>query len=90
MNDVRNVIGFDTPSKKEAQKDLNNQSNNNNSPLAGLGRGDSEKVKMETMQRLQTIGDAIISNEFQSYPPQQRQQLLMDFTYYSKVADSFM
>jgi len=89
MSNVRNIIGFDTPSKAKAQEELNNQSGNN-SHLSGMGRGDSEKVKMETLQRLQTIGNVITSDEFQKYPTQQRQQLLLDFTYYSKVADSIL
>ena len=89
MSNVRNIIGFDTPSKAKAQEELNSQSSKSN-PLAGMGRGDSEKVKMETIQRLQTIGNVITSDEFQKYPPTQRQQLLLDFTYYSKVADSIL
>ena len=85
---VRNVIGFDTPSKAKAQEELNNQSNGNN--LLNDVSGMSTAVKIETCQRLEQLGGVICGNDFASLPPQQRQQLLLDFTYYSKVVDNII
>jgi len=89
MNEtVRNVIGFDTPSKAIAQEELNSKSSNN-SPLNDVG-GMSTAVRIETCQRLEQLGGVICGSDFASLPPQQRQQLLMDFAYYSKVVDNIM
>ena len=85
---MRTVIGFNTPSKEKLQEELNAQSD---APQMQMNlQGDAQKLKMETIQRLSQLGDAICSDKFQQYPPQQRQQILLDFAYYSKVADSIL
>ncbi len=84
---MRNVIGFNTPSKKKLQDELNAQSKSSTQMQVV---GDLDKLKSETIQRLSQLGSVICSDEFQKYPQQQRQQLLLDFTYHSKVADSIM
>lgn len=84
---MRTVIGFNTPSKEKLQKELNAQSQNTPQSQAII---DADKLKMETIQRLSQLGDVICSNAFQQYPPQQRQQILLDFAYYSKVADTVL
>lgn len=84
---MRNVIGFNTPSKKKLQDELNAQSESSTQVQVV---GDLDKLKSETIQRLSQLGSVICSDEFQKYPQQQRQQLLLDFTYHSKVADSIM
>lgn len=84
---MRNVIGFNTPSKKKLQDELNAQSESSTQVQVV---GDLDKLKSETIQRLSQLGSVICSDEFQKYPQQQRQQLLLDFTYHSKVADSIL
>lgn len=84
---MRNAIGFDTPSKAKLQEELNAKPQ----PQIQMNpQGDAQKLKMETMQRLSQLGDAICNDSFQRYPPLQRQQILLDFAYYSKVADSIL
>jgi len=87
---MRNLIGFDTPSKAQAQEELNAQGGAN-SPQMGMPMGSpmsSEKLKMETMMRVEKLGSIITSPMFQAYGEEQKVQILMDFTYYSKVIDS--
>jgi len=89
---MNNVIGFDTPSKRKAIAEKGNQQENNPQEIqmnGGTGMN-LERLKAETIQRLSQLGDVICSNDFQRYAPQQRQQILLDFAYYSKVADSVL
>ena len=85
---MRNAIGFDTPSKAKLQAELNAQPQQ---PQMQMNpQVDSEKLKTETIKRLSQLGDLICNDGFSEYPPQQRAQILMDFAYYSKVADSIL
>jgi hypothetical protein len=84
---MRNVIGFDTPSKAKLQDELNAQSKSSTQMQV---IGDLDKLKMETVQRLSQLGDLICNDGFVNYSMIQRQQLLLDFAYYSKVADSIL
>jgi len=83
MNQARNIIGFDTPSKAKAQKELS-KGTQKEKPI----ELNMDKLKQETLVRLSSLGNLITSNDFIKYEPQQRQQILLDFTYYSKVADN--
>jgi len=86
---ARTIIGFDTVSKAQAQAELDAQTPN--APQMQMNvQGDAEKLKMETIQRLSQLGDLICNVGFSQYPPMQRQQILLDFAYYSKVADSIL
>jgi hypothetical protein len=89
---MTNVIGFDTPSKRKAIAEAQTKQENNPQAIQlGGGTGmNAEKLKAETLQRLSQLGDIICGNNFQQYPPQQRQQILLDFAYYSKVADTVL
>ena len=84
---MRNLIGFNTPSKEQAQEDLNAQTESAPMPQ-GMEGMNTERLKQETLMRLQQLGDVITSPQYGEYAPQQKQQILMDFAYYSKVADS--
>jgi len=85
---MRNAIGFDTPSKAKLQAELNAQPQE---PQMQMNlQVDAQKLKAETMQRLSQLGNVICNDGFSQYPPQQRQQILLDFAYYSKVADSIL
>jgi hypothetical protein len=86
---MRNLIGFDTPSKTQAQGEMKSQAGAN-SPRLEAPQVNVAKLKMETIIRLKQLGDAITSPQFQMYEQEQKQQILMDFAYYSKVADSLM
>ena len=85
---MRNAIGFDTPSKAKMQEGLT-QAQEPQGQQIGF-QGDSQKLKMETIERLSKLGDLICNDGFSQYPPMQRQQILLDFAYYSKVADSIL
>lgn len=87
---MRTLIGFTTPSKEKAQAELDAQTENQPSQMQMNQQGDIQKLKMETIERLSQLGDVICSDNFQKYPPQQRQQILLDFAYYSKVADTVL
>jgi hypothetical protein len=71
------------------QEQEGKQNNNAQSIQADMGLN-MERLKMETIQRLSKLGDVICSDDFQKYSAHQRQQILMDFAYYSKVADSVL
>jgi hypothetical protein len=87
---MRNLIGFGTPSKEKAQEELNAQTDNESSEVQMNQQVGSERLAKETLERLSQLGDVICSDNFQSYPTQQRQQILLEFAYYSKVADSVL
>ena len=82
MTQIRNIIGFDTPSKAKAQKDLSKGAKKEKPVELNIN-----KLKQETINRVSSLANLIVSNDFVKYEPIQRQQILMDFTYYSKVAD---
>ena len=84
MSEVRNIIGFNTPSKAKAQSELVNVEQVQE-PMFELNM---DKLRQETAQRLNSLCQLITSNDFIKYEPMQRQQILLDFTYYSKVADT--
>jgi len=77
------AIGFNTASKRQAEEQ---EQTPKNSPLT-MGM-EVERLKAETIGRLSQLGEVITGEAFNQYSPQQKAQLLMDFTYYSKVADS--
>jgi len=79
MKKTYSSIGFNTPSKKEAEASM---TSTQNSPL------NTEVLKGETMSRLGQLGNAICHENFSSLPLEQKQAILVDFAYYSKVADS--
>ncbi len=85
---MRTLIGFDTASKKQAQKELNKKSNGK--VQQAQEDVSMDKLKQQTVQRLSQLGGVICSNEFQKYPQEQRQQILLDFAYFSKVADTVL
>lgn len=84
MTNVRNLIGFDTPSKAKAQEEMTNRESIAN----GEPKVNTVRLKAETLQKIERIGALIIGNEFVSLTPQERAGFLMEFTYLTKVADS--
>jgi len=86
---MTNVVGFDTPSKKLAIAEAEPKAQNASQEIP-TSEVNNERLKQETLQRLSQLGKVICSNNFQQYPPQQRQQILLDFAYFSKVADTVL
>lgn len=76
------AIGFDTPSKRQAEAmELN-------SPQNQMGDAVSvERAQQETYARLQQLGELICGQQFANLPSEHKQQLLMDFAYYKAVLD---
>jgi hypothetical protein len=73
------MIGFDTPSKRLAEQE---------DKKLGQHSVGIEKlaVKAETIQRVETLGQLIISEIYNSYSPEQKIHILQEFTFLSKVA----
>jgi len=88
---MRNLIGFDTPSKKKAMEGYKNNSEENQEldmqEIQMFVDSANEKTRLETYERLTNLGNVICSDDFQKYSQNHRQQILMDFAYYSKVFD---
>jgi hypothetical protein len=82
---MRTIIGFDTPSKAKAQEELNNAQTQNEAPQMNMNL---DKLHADTVMRLEHLGNVIMSEQFQEYNEQSKAQILNDFAYYSKVADS--
>jgi hypothetical protein len=76
---MRNLIGFNTPSKVEAQKEMEAK----NLPNQNIGM-----LKAETMRRVDNLNTYIQSEEFKTLPIAQQQALYMDFQYFSAVAQA--
>ena len=45
-------------------------------------------LKAETYDRVNTLGDMILSPLFATLPPEQKQAMLIDFAYFKSVADN--
>ena len=83
-NNMRNLVGFNTPSKALAQEEMNsNQAQEMQAPTTSL-----EMLKMESEHRANVLGNLITTPAFNVYNQEQRAQILMDFAYFSKVAES--
>jgi hypothetical protein len=78
------MIGFNTPSKRKTERSQKAVAKTQAVTLSG----DENSIKLETISRLSQIGDLICGDKFQQLPQQHRQQMLMDFAYYSKVIDT--
>ena len=84
-NNMRNLVGFNTPSKVLAQEQMSSQSQvqEMQMPTTNL-----EMLKMESIQRANELGNLITTPAFNVYNQEQRAKILMDFNYYTKVAES--
>jgi len=82
---MRNLVGFNTPSKVLAQEQMSSQSQvqEMQMPTTNL-----EMLKMESIQRANELGNLITTPAFNVYNQEQRAKILMDFNYYTKVAES--
>lgn len=79
------VLGFKTQAVKEAEAKALLE--NNNSPLEqGEEMISVPPVVAETFDRLETLNNVIVGEEFSKMNPQQRQMILSDFAYLSQVA----
>lgn len=87
---MRNAIGFDTPSKRKATEEMNNQQVSNQQESVVNAQVSKERLRAETIQKINQLGNVICSDEFQRYSLEQKQVILMDFAYFSKVADSVL
>ena len=78
------AIGFDTPSKaKNEAIDAQKQK----SPL-GTSQAEIDVIKAQTVQRLNSIGNLIIGENFARLSVEQKAKILSDFAYYSKIIDT--
>jgi|AntRauTorckE6833_2_1112554.scaffolds.fasta_scaffold12812_2 hypothetical protein len=85
MTNVRNLIGFDTPSKAEAQEQMKGATGLD---VNGEPKVNVEKLKAETVQKVEKIGAVIIGSDFAGLTQRQRAGYLMEFVYLTKIADS--
>jgi hypothetical protein len=75
------AIGFDTLSKRQAE-----ETENKNSPQ--MAQMPSTALQAETYDRVNSLGDMILSPQFASLPVEQKQAMLVDFAYFKNVAES--
>ena len=72
---MRTAIGFNTTSKKEAQKELD--------------KGYTEGFKNQAQAKFIGLNNIICSDEFGAYTVEYRQQILREFAQISVVVGSF-
>ena len=75
------AIGFNTPSKRQAEA-----TENNNSPQPQ--QVSVSYLQHETISRLQQLGNMICSPQFSSLPPEQKELMLNDFAYFTNLANA--
>lgn len=73
------AIGFNTPSKIEAEAMEQNSPQMREIPTSQL--------KAETYERVNELSSMIMSPQFATLPAEQKQTILIDFAYYKQVAD---
>lgn len=78
MNTVRNIVGFDTPSKREAVKEINSKKN----PSVN-----KDMIVLETERRFKSIKHLMNTDEFKRMSIQAQQEIYTQFTYYSKLIE---
>lgn len=75
------AIGFNTPSKRQAEAmEQKSPQMDNKIPVNAL--------QAETYERVNQLGNIIMSPAFASLPPEQKQIMLIDFAYFKNVADT--
>lgn len=79
-----NIVGFETPSKKLAIAEVEGK---NKPQQEGEKVISIDGVRNDTYERLQALGETIMSSEFANFPPEVKQIMLFDFAYYKNVAD---
>jgi hypothetical protein len=80
------MLGFDTPSKRLAEQE---EKNKTQQPSMGIGMGagiNNLIVKAEAIERTEALGSLIISEAYNTYSPEQKIHILQEFAFLSKVA----
>jgi len=75
------AIGFDTPSKRQADE-LEGQESPQQQTMAATA------LQAETYERLTQLNTIIMSDSFSSLSQEQKQMILIDFTYYKTVSET--
>jgi len=76
------MLGFDTPSKRLAEQAEKMQAKQ---PSVMPG-ADNLIVKAEAIERVESLGQLIISEGYNAYSPEQKIHILQEFAFLSKVA----
>ena len=80
----KDMLGFDTPSKRLAEQEEKKQGQQHS---VGIGAGiEKLVVKAEAIERVETLGQLIISESYNAYSPEQKIHILQEFAFLSKVA----
>lgn len=80
------VVGFDTPSKIEAIKSAEQTVN---SPQMKMPLGSvAQSLIDSTFNRLNILGNVIVSPEFASLPVNDKIEIMNDFAYFKSLSDS--
>lgn len=86
MEEVRNIIGFNTPSKVKAIVELREASQQEDK-VQEEAIDLIDKLREETELRINSLKSIITTDEYNKYEPLQKNQILLDFTYYLKISD---
>jgi len=77
------IVGFNTPSKRKAIAEAKDKVN---SPqMDGMP---TSQLQADTYERVNELGQMIMSPQFATLPAEQKQAMLIDFAYYKQVADT--
>ena len=74
------VVGFNTKSKKLAV-----ESEKNSPQIAEMP---TSSLQAESYERVNNLGDMIMSAQFATLPVAQKQAMLIDFAYFKNVAEA--
>jgi len=74
------AIGFKTKATREQE------ANSNNSPQEQEELINVTPLQAETFERINSMNEFICGNEFSKLKEEDKQKVLLDFSYYSKVA----
>jgi hypothetical protein len=83
QKEIMPVVGFNTPSKKIAVAEAEKKGN---SPQ--MGGMPTSSLQAESYERVNDLGEFIMSPQFATLPAEQKQAMLIDFAYYKNVAEA--
>ena len=76
------AIGFNNASKRQAEQ------MEKKAAKQTMGQMPVNALQAETYERVNQLGNLIMSPQFASLPPEQKQVMLIDFAYFKSVADT--
>jgi len=77
------AIGFNTPSKRKV---IETEGQENSPQMQMPEMGNTDWIQMETLERMQSVGNMIMSAEFSTLPIEVKENMLNDFAYYKTIA----